>query len=233
MRRRVIVLSMLLGALAPAFAQVSIGIGTPNVQIGITLPVYPELVRVPNHPVYYAPRLGANYFFYDGLYWVYEADNWYASAWYNGPWGLVAPYAVPVYILRVPLRYYRRPPDYFRDGRRDAPPRWNEHWGREWEQQRPDWNRRDRRPPPAPPPSYQRRYTGERYPRVEQQQELHQQYYRYQPRDTVVRQHYEEEQRKFPHPQAAPGGRAQSPGQGKGNDKSRDKRDERGPDNKR
>jgi hypothetical protein len=166
MRRRVIVLSMLGGLLAPAFAQVSIGIGTPNVQIGITLPVYPELVRVPNHPVYYAPRLGANYFFFDGLYWVYEGDDWYASAWYNGPWGRVAPHAVPVYLLRVPLRYYRRPPEYFRSGRRDAPPRWNEHWGRDWEQQRPDWNRRDRNPPPAPPPTYQRRYSGERYPRV-------------------------------------------------------------------
>lgn len=228
MRRRVIVLSMLLGALAPAFAQVSIGIGTPNVQIGITLPVYPELVRVPNYPVYYAPRLGANYFFFDGLYWVYEGDNWYASSWYNGPWGLVAPQAVPVYILRVPLRYYRRPPDYFRAGRRDAPPPWNEHWGRDWEQQRPDWNRRDRSPPPAPPPSYQRRYPGQRYPSIEQQRELQQRNYRYQPRDDVVRQHYEE-QRKFPHQQAP----NQGPGQGQGKDKNRDKREDRGQDNKR
>lgn len=227
MRRRVIVLSMLLGALAPAFAQVSIGIGTPNVQIGIHLPGYPELVRVPDQPVYYAPRVGANYFFFDGLYWVYEGDDWYASSWYNGPWGLVAPQAVPVYVLRVPLRYYGRPPDYFRHGRRDAPPRWNEHWGSDWEQQHRHWDRRDRGPPPAPPPTYQRRYAGERYPRVEQQADLRFQNYRYRPRDTVVREHYDGQQRKFPHPQGPTQARDQ------GRDKNRDKRDDRGRDDKR
>ena len=74
-----------------AIAQVSIGIGLPGVSIGINLPLYPELVRVPGYPVYYAPRLDSNYFFYDGMYWVYQEDNWYASSWYNGPWGLVDP----------------------------------------------------------------------------------------------------------------------------------------------
>jgi hypothetical protein len=43
-------------------------------------------------------------------------------------------------------------------------------------------------------PDYQRQYSGDRYPRqVEQQYELHQQNYGYQPRDPVVRQHYEEQ----------------------------------------
>src|SRR5690348_5230862 len=57
-----------------------------NVSIGINVPAYPSLVRVPNYPVYYAPSLQANYFFYDGLYWVYGADGiWYESPWYNGP----------------------------------------------------------------------------------------------------------------------------------------------------
>ena len=46
---------------------------------------------MPGYPVYYAPRINSNYFFYDGMYWVYQRDNWYASSWYNGPWGLVAP----------------------------------------------------------------------------------------------------------------------------------------------
>ena len=84
-------LGLLLGSVTSAPAQVSIGIGLPGVSIGINLPAYPELVPVPGYPVYYAPRVSSNYFFYDGLYWVYQSDNWYASSWYNGPWGLVVP----------------------------------------------------------------------------------------------------------------------------------------------
>lgn len=113
-----IVLGMLLSSVASAAVQVSIGIGLPNVSIGINLPAYPQLVRVPGYPVYYAPRLDANFFFYDSMYWVYQDDNWYASSWYNGPWGLVGPEAVPVFVLRIPVRYYRQPPPYFRGGGR-------------------------------------------------------------------------------------------------------------------
>ena len=39
--------------------------------------------------------------------------------------------------------------------------------------------------------SYQRQYSGNRYPRVEQQQVLQTQNYRYQPQDAVVQQHYQ------------------------------------------
>ncbi len=194
MRYGLIVLWMLVWSATSAIAQVSIGIGLPGVSIGINLPVYPELVRVPGYPVYYAPRLGSNYFFYDGAYWVYERDNWYASSWYNGPWGLVAPEVVPLYVLRVPVRYYRDPPGYFRGWRADAPPRWGNHWGNDWEQHRRGWDKWNRSsvPAPAPLPVYQRKYSGDRYPRVEQQRELHGQNYRYRPRDAVVRQHYQE-----------------------------------------
>jgi hypothetical protein len=74
-----------------ATAQVSIGIGLPSASIGINVPLYPDLVPVPGYPVYYDPRLHSNLFFYDGLYWVYAEDNWYASSWYNGPWDLISP----------------------------------------------------------------------------------------------------------------------------------------------
>ena len=195
MRYGLIVLWMLLCSVTSAAAQVSIGIGLPGVSIGINLPLYPELVPVPGYPVYYAPRLNSNYFYYDGLYWVYQGDSWYASSWYNGPWGLVAPEVVPLFVLRIPVRYYRQPPAYFRGWRSDAPPRWGEHWGNEWQQHRSGWDRwnRSSAPAPAPLPVYQRQYSGDRYPRVEQQQALHSQNYRYQPRDAVVRQHYKEQ----------------------------------------
>ena len=181
-----------------AQVSVGIGIGLPGVSIGINLPVYPELVRVPGYPVYYAPRLNSNFFFYDGMYWVYQGDNWYASSWYNGPWGMVGPESVPLFVLRIPVRYYRTPPAYFRGWQPDAPPRWGEHWGHEWEQQRSGWDRwnRSSAPAPAPLPVYQRQYSGDRYPQAQQQQQLHSQNYRYQPRDAVVRQQYQEQARQ-------------------------------------
>jgi hypothetical protein len=176
-----------------ALAQVSVGIGLPGVSIGINLPVYPQLVQVPGYPVYYAPQVSSNFFFYDGMYWVYQGDNWYASTWYNGPWGLVGPQYVPLYVLRVPVRYYRAPPPYFRGWRNDAPPRWGEQWGNEWERDHHGWDQWDRHavPAPAPQPAYQRRYSAERYPGAEQQQALRTQNYRYQPHEPVVKQHYE------------------------------------------
>src|SRR6478672_11760936 len=94
MRIGFVVLWMLLCSITSATAQVSVGIGLPGVNIGINLAAYPQLVLVPGYPVYYAPQVNSNYFFYDGMYWLYQADNWYASSWYNGPWQVVAPEAV-------------------------------------------------------------------------------------------------------------------------------------------
>ena len=177
-------------------ARVSIGIGLPNVNIGINLPLFPHLVPVPGYPVYYDPGAEANYFFYDGMYWVFHNDNWYASTWYNGPWGFVEPEAVPLFVLRVPVRYYRQPPVYFRGWQSNAPPRWGQHWGRDWEHQRRGWDRWDRSAVPrrAPVPTYQRQYSGDRYPHFEEQRSLREQSYRYQPRDRAIRQHYRQQE---------------------------------------
>jgi len=200
MRHLFLVFWMLFASATSAVAQVSvgIGIGLPGLSIGINLPAYPEMVPVPGYPVYYAPRLSSNFFFYDGMYWVYQGDNWYASSWYNGPWGMVGPESVPLFVLRVPVRYYRSPPPYFYGWQPNGPPRWGEHWGRGWEQQRSGWDRWNRSsvPAPAPLPVYQRQYSGDRYPQYQQQQQLHNQNYRYQPRDAVVRQQYQEESRQ-------------------------------------
>jgi hypothetical protein len=66
MRYTLILLSLLLAPVLPANAQVS---------IGINMPVYPDFQRVPGYPVYYAPQVGLNLFFYDGMYWAYQNDN--------------------------------------------------------------------------------------------------------------------------------------------------------------
>ena len=189
MRSVLVVLLGVLCSVSSATAQVSLDIGLPSVSIGINLPSFPELVVVPDYPVYYAPRGDVNLFFYDGLYWAYQRDNWYASSWYNGPWALVGPERVPAFVLRIPVRYYRHPPASWAGWRSDAPPRWGERWGREWEQRRSGWDRWDRRTAqaPAPLPVYQREYSGNRYPRVEQQQALQREKYRYQPQDPVGR----------------------------------------------
>jgi hypothetical protein len=194
MRYLLIASSLLLGSVTSAQAQVSVGIGLPSVEIGINVPVYPELVVVPGYPVYYDPRASSNYFFYDGVYWVYAGDNWYASSWYNGPWQLVRPEHVPLYVLRVPVRYYRHPPPYFRHWHADGPPRWGEHWGRGWERRRAGWDHWDRRavPRPAPLPVYQRQYSGDRYPHApEQQHSIRSEQYRYRPREAVTRERFE------------------------------------------
>lgn len=194
MRYVTIALSMLLCPVLSTHAQISVGVGISGVNIGINVSAYPDLVLVPGYPVYYDPRANWNYFFYDGLYWVYQADNWYASSWYNGPWELVDPEDVPLFVLRVPVRYYRRPPVYFRSWRADAPPQWGEHWGRDWEARRGGWDRWEPRsaPPPAPLPGYQRQYSGDRYPRaVEQQRSIQTENYHYQPHEAVTQQHFQ------------------------------------------
>lgn len=192
MRQILLAVCVFFCAIASAGAQLAVGVALPGVSIGVNVPSYPYLAPIPGYPVYYAPRLGANYFFYDGAYWVFEGDNWYMSSWYNGPWTLVGPEAVPVFILRVPVRYYYRRPPYFYGWRVDAAPRWGEHWGASWAQQRAGWDRWNRAsaPRPAPLPVYQRQYAGNRYPQIEQQYVIQSRNYRYQPQDAVVRQHF-------------------------------------------
>lgn len=197
MRYLLLALSMLLFPALPSHAQLSIGIGIelPGISLGINLPAYPAMVRVPGYPVYYAPRLNFNFFFYDGLYWAYEDDRWYASDWYNGPWWEVEPEYMPLFVLRVPIRYYRRPPMYFRYWRADRAPRWDEHWGRDWSERHRDWDRWDQRsaPAPAPLPHYQRQYSERNYPRSsEQLREIRSRNYRYQPREEVTQQHFQQ-----------------------------------------
>lgn len=179
MRYLIITLSMLV--FPPIMANAGVDVGF---SIGINVPVYPQLVAVPGFPVYYDPDLDSNYFFYDGQYWVYVDDNWYTSDWYNGPWMLVEPEYVPLFILRVPVRYYRHPPVYFTGWSFDAAPHWGEHWGHEWEEHHRNWNHWDHHsiPRAAPLPVYQRQYSGDRYPHGVKQRAIRNQQYHYRPR---------------------------------------------------
>jgi hypothetical protein len=196
-------LSFLLGTATPAGAQVSVSVAVPGISIGIHQHGYPELVPVPGYPVYYAPQLPVNYFFYDGYYWLYHDDHWYTSDWYDGPWTMVDPDDVPLFVLRVPVRYYVNPPIYFQGWYVDAPPRWEVHWGPRWVYYRQRWDHWDRHivHAPAPLPLYQRHYVGDRYPRGEYRHVIHREHYRYQPRDSVVRERHHRRYTE-PRPQA-------------------------------
>ena len=214
--RFLLALWLAVAGLAPAAAQVSFGFSSGPVSIGINVPVYPSLVQVPGYPVYYAPGVATNYFFYDGLYWVFQNDGWYQSQWYNGPWYPVSPDSVPLYVLRVPVRYYHRPPAYFHGWRADAAPRWDEHYGHGWAEHHRDWNHYDRAhaPRPAPLPNYQRNYAGNRYPHdAAQAAREHERAYHYQPRDPAAQQHYQQQREAArnapPRQQRAPQAREQ------------------------
>lgn len=166
-------------------------VGPPHAEVGIGIhvPVYPRLVLVPGYPVYYAPGLELNFFFYDGIYWVFHGNGWYFSYWYNGPWRPVQAVAVPGLILRVPLRYYRNPPGHFRAWREDDPPHWDEHWGRDWDRQRgDDWKHAPQGRHVAPLPQYQQGFSGKGYPQqIERQEELNRKNYHYEPQDPAVK----------------------------------------------
>jgi hypothetical protein len=209
MKSVLIVLLMALGLAACAETQMDVGAGirASDLSIGIELSSYPDLVPVPGYPVYYYPGGDFNYFYYDGLYWVLSGDNWYASGWYNGPWNWMDPYYVPAFVLRIPVRYYRRPPVYFRGWPADSPPRWDEHWGSDWNTRRRGWDQWDRRsvPPPAPLPTYQGKYSGDRYPRApEQRNSIRTTEDHYQPREPVSRQYWQLQQTQRPRAQQPP-----------------------------
>ena len=203
-RGAVVALCLLGGMSTAAFAQIRFGVGIalPGVRIGVNIPAYPDLVPVPGYPVYYAPQLDVNLFFYDGLYWLFTDDEWYSSSWYNGPWYLVPPQQVPDFILRIPVGFYRHPPLFFRYWNRNAPPRWGEHWGPRWRRNRPGWDRWNRRagPPRAPLPRYQRDFRGGRYPNPNEQRTLQDRYYRF-PQRTPQGRPPREQQRYQQQPQ--------------------------------
>jgi hypothetical protein len=183
MRKLLFTLLLTLCPVAPAMAAVDL-----NLNLGAV----PQMVAIPSSPVYYAPGLSTNYFFYDGLYWDFDGTDWYDSSWYNGPWELVDPLQVPSYVLQVPVSYYTAPPVFFGGWARNAAPHWKEHWGADWDHSRGGWQHSADGPfPRAPLPRYQRQYSGNRYPQGDQMYALHDQQYQYYPREPMVQQHYQ------------------------------------------
>jgi hypothetical protein len=98
-----------------------------GVDIGIHVSSPPVLVPVPSSPVLYAPSLRANYFAYDGRFFVYDGGAWYAGPAYDGPWTAVRLAVLPPPLLAVPVRYYRARPPAWRHWEPRRAPRWHDH----------------------------------------------------------------------------------------------------------
>jgi hypothetical protein len=130
---------MIIGTLFAVALAGSLGAGraTAGVSIGFNLIAQPQLVVVPGTPVAYAPAVPANYFFYNGQYYLFANDGWFVARGYNGPWLTLGPAYVPGALLSVPVNYYRAAPWHWQHWHRAHPPRWAPGWGHH----RPDHNR--------------------------------------------------------------------------------------------
>ena len=115
----VVVLSPVGGRAADVHVGINIGVPPPP-QVVIEAP--PPLVVVPRSPVYYAPELPYNYFYYGGLYYTFHEGAWFSAVSFRGPWGFVAVNRVPRPLLAVPVQYYKVPPGHWK--KHHGPPRW-------------------------------------------------------------------------------------------------------------
>jgi hypothetical protein len=110
--------AVLFGVALPARADVHVGINIgvppppPPPVVEIHTP--PPLVVVPGSPVYYAPEVPYNFFYYGGAYFVFNDGYWYSSRSAHGPWAYVQ--HVPPPVLRVPVHYYHVPPGHLKHG---------------------------------------------------------------------------------------------------------------------
>ena len=106
-----------------ADVHIGVNIGVPPPP-PVVVEAPPPLVVVPQSPVYYAPSLPYNYFYYGGLYYAFHDDHWFYAASYAGPWTFVTVQRVPRPILAVPVRYYKVKPVHWKE---HGPPPWAGH----------------------------------------------------------------------------------------------------------
>lgn len=93
-----------------AEVDVSINIGLPLPAIVISAP--PAVVMIPGAPVYFAPDIEVDIFFYRGYWYRPYRQRWYRASHYNGPWCYIAPRAVPNVIVKLPPGYRHIPPGH-------------------------------------------------------------------------------------------------------------------------
>ena len=107
----------------PALADsLSVGVRTDSVSLGINIGSPPQFAVVPGTPVYHAPSVPHNYFFFGGQYYLFHNEVWFSAGYYNGTWTIIALERVPQPILAVPVNYYKVPPGHWK--KKHGPPPW-------------------------------------------------------------------------------------------------------------
>src|SRR3989442_10129620 len=110
MRRTSLGIVLAAGLLAaPARAtdvHIGINIGVPPPPPPVVVEAPPPLLVVPRTPVYYAPALPYNYFYYGGLYYTLPQDHLVYAPSFQRPWRLVPIQHLPRPDLPRPGRYY-------------------------------------------------------------------------------------------------------------------------------
>jgi hypothetical protein len=114
------------GKAAHAGVDVHIGVGVP-VLPAVVIPAPPAVVMIPNMPVYYAPDVGMDLFFYSGSWYRRHDDHWFRASYYNGPWAYTQPSHVPAVFMHMPAHYNRIPPGHARIPHGQL----RKHWHRE------------------------------------------------------------------------------------------------------
>ncbi|BDU73334.1 hypothetical protein [Mesoterricola silvestris] len=148
MRNRILLSLVLLASALQAPAQISIHVALPPVDLGLRLPLRPELVEMPGTTACYVRDVDADLYYQDGTYWLLREGCWYASPRTRGPWAVVRREYVPGCLVGLrPRRFERYDPPYqgWRRGPefRELPGRdWPEHRHGGWD--REGWEHRSR-----------------------------------------------------------------------------------------
>ena len=74
----------------------------------------PAVVLIPGTPVYYAPDVGIDLFFYSGRWYRKHNGYWYRATYYNGPWAYMSAQRVPTVLVHLPPDYYNVLPGHQR-----------------------------------------------------------------------------------------------------------------------
>jgi len=120
-------LFLLLLASVAAADSVSIGVNTPSLSLGLHVGETPQMAPVHGLPVYHAPAVDHNYFFYGGHYYLFHQGVWFSSPRHNGPWSSLVIHQVPRPVLAVPVTYYKIPPGHAKKMRGgDEHGKWND-----------------------------------------------------------------------------------------------------------
>lgn len=90
-----------------------------NMDIGLPLPIIvipepPVVVLIPGTPVYHAPHVGIDIFFYSNRWYRKHNGRWYKASYYNGPWAYLPVQRIPVALVNLPPDYRHIPPGHQR-----------------------------------------------------------------------------------------------------------------------